>query len=225
MSRKKPSQDALDALLDGLEHEQTDGNDLESEIDDILPPDGLCTDDLGATGATDEDDVEDLTSVAPLGLMASNRVVHDTTSSPLGSDTQVVRRSVNQTHDDNPAVAIMSMLNKIHVEFEAVSTNVLTGWESDRRQIQTVITSLISAIGDNPNTAERHVVEGLVKLLDTKVHSGMLAVKLLEVKTKLLMALKASSNIVINNQNVAAGGQNAELTTLLSSPEESDFDN
>lgn len=137
---------------------------------------------------------------------------------------QVVKRTSVQSNDPDKIDGVMaSMLDKIKGEFETISADVLGQWKADRDQIQQVIDLFIESVGDDPNTAARPIVEGLVELLNTKVNSSMTAIKLLEVKTKLLMAIKSTSSVVINNQNAVAGGQNSELTDLLSGPEESDF--
>lgn len=198
---KKLKKDALDSLLEELENEP-------------LPADQQLGDQQLGDGLRDDQQ--------PVNGLVSEPAVKPSPSPSSSSPVQVVTRSAAQT-DDDPSVAIMTMLTKIRDEFETISDRVLGEWEGDRAQIQGVINTFLVAVGTNPNGASRPVVEGLVKLLETKVNSGMMAVKLLEVKTKLLMALRGGG-VTINNQNISASGQNAELTDILSGPVESDLD-
>ncbi len=144
-------------------------------------------------------------------------------SKPTPVDTQVVTRSVVQQAGD-PAAAVMALIERSRVENDALSKNILNKWEGDREQLESTIQSFITAMGNDPNTAARPVVEGLVSLLETKINSTAIAVKLFEANNKMMAALKGTAGVVINNQNIATGGNNVELTELLSSPVEDDMD-
>lgn len=135
---------------------------------------------------------------------------------------QVVARTAGPQSATDPSALITAMLQRTQAEFDSLSANVLEKWEGDRAQLENVIQSFISAMGDDPNNAARPIVEGLVSLLETKVNSGMVAVKLMDTKIKLLAALKGGAGVIIN-QNIAAGGTNSELTELLSNPPDDDL--
>jgi hypothetical protein len=235
MAKKK--RDTLDEMLDELENAGEDRPTPKSSISGLINSNRKAT--SKPTNSVDQAEIDELLqggdpgndsdgepdNEPDCGLITSKApemepLLRDL---PLPTSSQVVRRSSTQTSVD-PAVAVADMLSKVRDEFDLISNDVLGQWRSDRKQVQEVIDMFIESMHGEPNNSSKPIIEGLVKLLDTKVNSGMLAVKLLEVKTKLLMAIKSTGGITINNQNLASAGQNSELTELLSSPEESDFE-
>ena len=110
-------------------------------------------------------------------------------------------------------------LAKTRRDFDLVSDEILGTWRDDRRQTQEVIDLLLGRVrGEN---AARVDVEGLVQALSVKSDSGMIAVKLLEAKTRLLAATKNQVNI---QTNVINHNDKSELIKILAQPMTSDFE-
>ena len=185
---------------------------LDDEIDNIL---GDLVPEMSLVEMAEADESPPIDLVPPPKLPKEQK--------SISVDAQVVTRSNVQQTANDPAAVVMALLDKSRIEQEALSKNILQKWEGDREQLESTIQSFITAMGNDPNTAARPVVEGLVALLETKINSTAIAVKLFEANSKLMAALKGSAGVVINNQNIAAGGNNAELTELLSSPVEDDM--
>lgn len=238
MAKKDAHKDAFDKLLDSMD----DGPGLEpDDIEDLSAPSGpdCGPEDLedgpeagiavGSVAADDADDgldgeIVDALNRQPELLTVPSPAVPKPAAMPKQIG-QVVRRAALQANTEQAESGIAAMLAEIKNDFSVISSDILSRFSADQAQMQGVITALIGAMGQNPNNAERAVIETLGKLLEAKVTGNMTIIKLLEVKTKLLAAMKGAVGVTINNQNNAAViGNNAELTELLSRPIEDDFE-
>ena len=234
MAKKKV--DDLDALLAKLEKQRDPAYDeLADEIDAAqnLDVENISAETVQKVVSNQAIKVktevdEEIDELDLSGVSAEEAVEHELTSVPASQivhqlkETQVVTRANIQTNADAHA-AVNDMLQQVKREFDNVGKKILDNYEADRDQQEGVIQTLLGMMGSGDNPP-RVVVEGLVQLLGTKASTSMTAVKLLEVKTKLLAALKGG--LTINNTNVATAiGTDAELTEFLSStPESNDFD-
>lgn len=119
----------------------------------------------------------------------------------------------------DPNLELLKMLQDIKADFDNVNGEVMDCWRRDRALAQEVVDHFMGQLRENTATAVG--VEMLVKTLDILSSSTLAPIKLLEVKTKLLAALRTSS-VTINNSNVVDQGK--ELMGVLSTAERSDFD-
>lgn len=139
---------------------------------------------------------------------------------PDSSPTNGEILPLNRLPADDDTDQMVAILQSVLGEFDQVGKTILDATKADRDQTQEVITLLLQQLRDNPAGIPRASMEGLVKALDVKANISMIAVKLLDVKAKLLATTK-NNNILINNNQVA-GDQ--DLNSILSQPRTGDFD-
>jgi len=96
-------------------------------------------------------------------------------------------------------------LQKVFEDFEGVSDEVLDAWREDRKQIQRALDQIDNdTTAEMPATAIRAMIESKANLLATKINSSIVAVKVLEAKSKLLASIRAPSLVQNNTMNIGS---------------------
>lgn len=154
---------------------------------------------------------------------------------PLESLTGVIERHVDeydvsnnriqevvaiQSNTNDPNNAVREMLEQTKDEFNKLNHEVLTNWRDDREKNKEVIDHLIADMRNHELSVPG--ATALVKALDVQTNSTMIPIKLMEVKTKLLAALK--NGIVVNNNNNNIGSVDQDLIAVLDAPISDDLE-
>lgn len=180
-----------------------------------------------------DDDLSDL--IESLGEMASDkpkRALHegDDEHDPRERAVQVISAvSVAKTTPE-PApqqddLGLANEIKKTFQDFDVVGKELLDNYRSDRKELQATIDHLGGLVTGGTVVSERSgqipgaIIEGWVKAQEVKANLAGIAMKLLDSKTRLLAAMKASQNI----QNTVHLHGSQELTEALSNPVQQDL--
>ncbi len=141
---------------------------------------------------------------------------------PVPTDTRRIDTTDTTTVDIAPVLPQSPLVDvrKYFDRLDGVTDEILNACRSDRQETQDVISMLRHEIEQSLNQNKdpaRMFVDGLVKAIEVKANINMTAVKMMEANSKMLAAIKASTNVQVNNQQVNLGGDH-DLERVLDEP-------
>jgi hypothetical protein len=145
--------------------------------------------------------------------------------SPPAAVVAVAATVVSTDGGEKPAIDPARLM----ADFDKQADDILKKVAEDRGRARSIMVMCEEAIrpegGPANHEAPRIFLEAMVKALEVGANANQTAVKVLDSRSKLVIALKGQIGVNINNNNSAAAGAGVdpELTRLLEKPTMEDF--